>query len=435
MNKHMPILILSALMIMLVLSWQSVLNYNGKMTQEYEKHIAAAEKYESKKIYIDAITEYKAAQKIRPEYDIQMKIADLYMKQNDISSYIGACREAVKIDKSKPEPYLIIADYYIEKTNYTEAYSILKQGKNAIGENGDISERMLFLLSRYNEAAYSYDTFLPWHMAEKNAGFAKVSVGGLYGLANLENKIAYQCEYEDIGLPMNNVIPVKKDGEYYYIDKQGNRKLVTDEPAEYLGSFSGKYAPAKINGVYGYIDKKMKEYKFEYEYAGCFSNGIAAVKKNGKWKIINEQFKDVTGYVFDDIKIDDYGFCSENNVFFAQKDGSYALYDTKGKKLSEDLEDVKIFASEQPAAVKKNGKWGFMSLKGEMVTEPTYDDACSFCVGYAPVKTGGKWGCTDMEGHMVIEAVFDEMQAFSKGGYALAEKDGVKEFVVVKLYE
>lgn len=435
MNKSMPILILSVLLIMLVISWQNVLSYNDKITQEYDKHIAAAEKMESKEIYVDAISEYKAAQKIKPDYDIQMKIADLYLKQEDKSGYVNACREAINIDKSKLEPYLLISDYYIENTNYYEAYSILKQGEKAIGKNDDFSERLLFVLSQYNEAAVSYETYLPWHMVGSGSGYAKISKEGLYGLVNIENKIAYKCEYEDIGLFMNYVIPIKKDGEYYYIDGNGNRKLVPDEPAEYLGTFSGNYAPAKINGVYGYIDKQMREYNFEYEYAGCFSNGIAAVKKDGKWKIINEQLKDVTGYVFDDVKMDDYGFCAGQNVFFAQKDGSYALYNIEGKKLSEDLEDAKIFVSKQPAAVKKNGKWGYISLKGEMVIEPAYDDADSFCVGYAPVKTGNKWGCIDRDNNLVIEAVFDEMQAFAENGYALAEKDGVREFVIVKIYE
>ena len=242
-------------------------------------------------------------------------------------------------------------------------------------------------------------------------------------------------KYEEIGLPGQDVIPIYQDSEWYYINMNGYRKLVPDNSAEYLGTFHNNYAPAKVNGVYGYLDKKMQESHFEYEYAGCFSNGIAAVKKDGKWAVIDTSFKNVTGFDFDEILIDDYGFCSVYDVFFAKQGDKYYLYDTAGNRLSEGFEDAKLFASDEPAAVKKDGKWGFVSKSGETLLEFKYEDANSFSLGYAPYCEKGKWGCIDENGAVLIKPEFDDLKPFSNNGYALAESDGIQNFVVITIYK
>lgn len=436
MSKLMPILILSVLLFMLLFSWQGVLSYNEKISAEYSQHISEAEKLEEKKIYIDAVKEYELAYDIKPDYDLAMHISELYEELNDKTSCISACEKAIRVDKTQPEPYIIIADYYLDTNSNKKALSILKQAEKELGDNKEISDRILSLYGKYRNAALNYDTFSGWHYESgKSIGYAKVSYEGLYGLLSSDYKLAFRCEYEDIGLFMNGVIPVKTDGEYYYINKDGYRKLVPDEPADYLGPFSSNYAPALINGNYGYLDKSMKEYHFEYSYAGCFTNGIAPVEKDGKWAVINTSFKNVTGFEFDEILMDEYGFCSAYGVFFAKKDGRYYLYDTSGKLLSDGFEDAKMFASNQAAAVKINGKWGFVSKSGEIVIEPEYDDARSFCIGYAPVLKNGKWGCINANKDVIIEPVFDSMEAFAKNGYSLVESDGAKKFIIVDIYE
>ena len=435
MNKLLPVLVFACLALMLVFSWQNVLSYKGQISSEYNRHMSTAEKLEKKKIYIDAVKEYETACNMRPDYELAMKIAGLYKELEDESSYIDACQNAIKIDKSQIEPYRIIADYYIDENNYSKAYDILNQSEEALGHNDELFGKLVYILGKYNTSIPQYDTFSPWVYEEgSKTGYAKISIDGLYGLANSSNQIVCKCENEDIGLFMNNVIPVKRDGEYYYIDSNGYRKLVPDNSAEYLGPFSSDYAPAKINGKYGYLDKNMQELHFEYDYAGCFYNGMAAVQKNSKWAVINTSFKEITGFDFDEILIDDYGFCSLYGVFFAKKDGSYALYNNEGKKISDNFDDVRQFASSQPAAVKKDGKWGFISIDGKMVIEPEYDDAKSFCVNYAPVKIKGKWGCIDKDRNVIIEPAFEQMESFDRNGYALVEIDGEKQFIIITLY-
>ncbi|MBQ8961463.1 MAG: WG repeat-containing protein [Ruminococcus sp.] len=436
MNKIIPVLILGVFLLMLVLSWKSVLEYNGHIHADHDRHIKLAEEYEEKGIYIDAVKEYEAANDIVPDHDLSMHIAQLYKELNEPASYIKSCEQAIKIDPSQPEPYLAIAEQYLDKLEFDKAYDILKDFQDAGGSDEEVEKTLYALLGRYGTESLRYDDFTSWIYAPgSDTGYARVSVEGKFGLLNTNNKLVYQCEYEDIGPLMNDLIPVCSNGEYYYMDKDLHRKRVPDHKADYLGPFSSELAPALIDGKYGYLDKDMGEKHFEYEYAGCFYNGIAPVKQNGKWTVINESFKNVTDLEFDEILIDDCGACSVYGVFWAKKNGKYALYDLSGKKLSDDYDEVRLFASEEPAAVKSGSGWGFVSKAGELVIQPSYDDAGSFSLGYAPVRIDGKWGCIDQEENVLIKPEMDEMGSFYKNGYALVKMDGIKQFIVLELFD
>ena len=437
MKKLTPILLLAAMLFLLIVSWVNVLTFFDKHNAEYALHIENAKKFESKEIYIDAVSEYEAALSLEPDnYSLAMTIVELYQKLEQQQGVLNACRNAISADKTQWEPYRLIADYYIEGAMYSKAYSILHEAQLELGNTSEIRERIISIMKNYTELSIKYDEIKSFHYKDsKSNGYAMVKLDGKVGILTDSNSVKYKCIYEDIGFLSENVIPVKQNGEYYYIDENGYRKLVPDETADYLGTFSGEYAPAAFNGVYGYIDKSMKQYLFEYSYAGPFSNGIAAVKKDNRWAIINSSLTYITDFTFDDILLDDYGYCTENGYFFAKKNGEYFLYNKEGNCISEGFEDAKMFVSNEPAAVKKKGKWGFISTEGKFVIEPKFEDACSYNVGYAPFKSGDKWGYMDSEGEMIIEPKFDRLDAFSKKGYAYAEIGGEKKFVVVTIYE
>lgn len=437
MSKVAPLIIMLLMLLMLIVSWSNVFSYTEKKKVEYNEHIAAAEAYMEKEIYIDAVKEYEAALKLCPDdYEVSLRVVELYQKLGDNKSYIDACQKAIDADKTKVEPYIWLSDYYIENGNYTKAYKYLKQAVEYTDENEEIIKRINLAKSQYTLVSLDYDTFSGWLYEDGGKiGYAKVSVNGEYGLLKSDNKSFIKCNYDDIGPYMNDLIPVQRENEYYYITKEGYRKLVTDRKAEYLGAFTSSYAPAKIDGMYGYIDKKTKEYHFEYDYAGCFMNGIAAVKKGDKWGVIDTSFKEVTGWEFDEILMDEYGICSAYGVFWAKNGDRYYLYNKSGEKISDGFEDVKLFASNEDAAFKQNGKWGFINKSGEITIEATYENADSFNLGYAPFCKDGKWGCIDKKGNILIEPTFEAMKAFSKNGYAYISDDGITKFLVINLYE
>ncbi|MCQ2408746.1 MAG: WG repeat-containing protein [Oscillospiraceae bacterium] len=445
MKKLMPVLILIGMCLLLVVSWKNVSAARNESALQYDKTVKEAERMEEKEIYggdSGAIKKYQSALRQKPgDYEMAMHIVSLYDKMEeadepyDTNDYVAACQAAIKCDPKQADPYCIAVDKLISQKQEKDAYQIiLKAKKNMEDENGDplegvdadklkqLEEQRIEMLSTYSQFNFEFDGFYGFHqIGGTESDRAKVSLDGKFGLITGTGSTAADCLYDDINLAGNDLIAIEKDGEYFFIAGAGGRRVVTDSQADWLGVFSNKYAPVKYGDAYGYIDKKMKEYHFEYEYAGNFENGIAPVKKDGKWGVIKSDFSAVNGYDFDEILIDEYGFCAPYKVFFAKSGGSWALYSTGGEKLAEGFEDVRQFASKQPAAVKKDGKWGFISLKGEMVIEPEYTDAKSFSCGYAPVQQDGKWGCIGLDRKMLIQPEFLAMESFSSQGYAYAE--------------
>ncbi len=436
MSRLMPYLIMGVILFMLVISWKNVLGYYSSITESYQSHIEKAEAYMAKRIYIDAVSEYELALQVKPEdYDVAMKIVGLYDNLGNENGWIKACQNAISADKLQKEPYLLLADYYMETGSLQEAYDVLIQAQQNLEDQTEIDSRIYEIKGQYSVENMSYDEITPFvYSDDTQTGYAVISYQDKKGIMNTNLETSYQPVYEEIGIPGQGVIPIYEENEWFYINEEGYRKLVPDHEAEYLGTFHDNYAPAKINDVYGYLDKDMKEYHFEYEEAGCFANGLAPVKQNGKWAVINTDFELVTPFQFDEILMDEYGFCSTYQVFFAKQNDQYYLYDSEGKQISEGFDDAKLFASEEPAAVKRNGKWGFVSHTGEILTEFCYQDANSFCLGYAPYCENGKWGCIDEQGIVLIKPKFDDLQAFTQGGYALAEENGIPEFIGVTTY-
>ena len=437
MNNVMPYIILLVMVGMLVIGWKNIVDYNKKVEVEYKQHIEAAQAFMEKEVYIDAVSEYEAALRlVREDYEVAVQIVSLYKELNMENNYIAACENAIKADVTKPEPYLWIADSYIDSNDFGRAYDILQDAIANTESSDEISKRLIKIMGSYNIATCKVDEFKGWvYEDDSSTGYAAVAIDGAYGLLSTENTIKTECIYEDIGLLMSELIPVRNNGEYYYITEEGYRKLVPEHPVSYLGTFHDNYGAIKIGDQYGYIDRSAEEHHVEYEYAGSFYNNIAAVRKNGKWGVINNSFGEVTDFVFDDILMDEYGFCSVYGVFWAKRDGQYFLYNAQGDCISEGYDEVRLFASDQPAAVKKNGKWGFVSKEGEMVIEPTYEDADSFSLGYAPYCENGKWGCINENGVTLIQPEFDEIKPFSKNGYAPVIQEGVQRFMVITIYE
>lgn len=437
MSKLVPYILMAVILCMLVVSWKNVLGYYSNITASYKSHIEKAEAYMEKKIYIDAVSEYELALKVRSDdYDTAMKIVDLYNNLENENAWIKACQNAISADKTQEEAYLLLADHYIENSKFQDAYNVLQEAGQNLDDITEINSRLIDIKGRYTLESMKYDSVTPFvYSDDTKTGYAVVSLESGKGLIDTSRTVTASVKYENIGILGQDVIPVYQENEWYYINKDGYRKLVPDTSAEYLGTFHDNYAPAKINGIYGYLDKKMKEYHFEYEYAGCFSNGLAPVKKDGKWAVINTSFENVTGFDFDEILMNEYGFCSTYKVFFAKQGDKYYLYDINGKCISDGFDDAKLFASDEPAAVKKDGKWGFISQSGEVVTEFKYENANSFSLGYAPYCEKGKWGCIDEKGNILIKPTFSSIQPFSHNGYALAESDGVQEFIVITIYK
>lgn len=443
MKRLLPLIILLIMALMLMVSWSNIADAKTEVTEKYKSLMAAGERFEEKKIYIDAVKQYEAALKLKPEYSLALHVASLYDELDDEKGYLNALDTAISCDAGNPEPYMMKIARYQETFDKTNLYKTLNTTKAVLKDSDRATEdqrryvdnELKKLLSEITVSVFQYDEQFGFHRYEgKGASYAKVRREDKYGIIDSKLGSYASAKFDDISLAGGGLIPVLEEGEYYYIDTAGNRKVVTDEPATAIGVFGAGYAPVQIDGKYGYIDSKMREYHFEYEYAGSFECGIAPVQQNGKWFVINKQFQPV-GPNFDEILIDNYGFCSPYGVYFGRSGSSWGMYSTAGQKIADGFEDVRQFASNQPAAIKKGGKWGYISLSGEEILAPQFEDAKSFSIGYAPVLKNGLWGCINQEGQMLVDPQFKNLEPFNEEGLAFGENAEGLCTVVIRQYK
>lgn len=429
MKRLLPLIVLLVMGAMLMISWSNISDAKTEVAEKYSTLIKDAEKYEEKQIYVDAVKKYESALKMKPDYDMSMKVAGMYQEMNNEKGYLKMLDNAISCDETNPEPYFKLIDYYNNAGDMQKLYKELTRAEKALDgsermtdeQNRKLNSLLKKLRSQISIHTFIGQEFYGFHRYEgKGSSYAKVCVDGLYGIMNAKFSNYVAPEQKDIGYPGGGLIPIYKNNEYYYIDTDGNRKIVPDEPATAIGAFGGGKAPLQVDGKYGYIDTKMNESHFDYEFAGSFENGIAPVKQNGKWFVINPQFAAV-GPNFDEILVDAYGFCAPYGVYFGKSGNNWGMYNTAGEKIADGFEEVRQFASTQPAAVKKDGKWCFISLDGAIVLETDYADADSFSLGYAPVQKGDLWGCIDQENDVLIDPQFKHLSSFNEEGNAIGE--------------
>lgn len=453
MKKFTPIIFACVMIIMLLFSWSIILNYDKNQDEIYQQQLQKAQKLESKGIYIDAVTEYEKLLSMKPDdFSTAVKIADLYEELEQSENYKKALKKAINLDPDNINTYLRLADFYTEFGNNEELYNVLMDANDVDPDNQNIKNRLTELMKEYTITVLEDTDVGDLYPFEGGGYCAKVKRDDKYGLISPGGTLVVDSIYEDIGLRQDSLLPVKENGHYFYVDNNMYKKLVPDVEVEFLGTYGEGKAPAAYEGKYGYVNKSLYQlknstetvppdkdgnivYSFEYDFAGSFANNAAAVKKGDKWAIINGELEAVTGFEFDDILMDDFGFCSNYDRIIVKKNNEFFVYDCQGNQISGPYEDAKLFKSEQPAAVKLNGKWGFVNQKGEITVNPIYDDAESFCVDYAPVKKDGKWGAIGSEGQMLIDSQFTEFGSFAANGRArVINEKGKVCFITVHVY-
>lgn len=421
MKKINAILVCLALVAMAAFSWFSIFKRSADEAAAYEKYLQQAERYEKKSIYIDAVTCYQNAQKLRPSYDIAMRIAGVYAQMGDKNGFLKACDEASVLDKSTSEPYVKKAEYYISAKRYSDAIKTVRNVPKQLVNDTEIMRLKEMLAYQYVVKYMAFDTIGDWKEVGKTS-YAVAQKDGLWGMVNQEGQQKLRFRFEALGAydQETGVIPCCDQGLYLYIDLKGNRKLVGDFTYQYLGSFGCGYAPAQRNNAYGYITTEFEESHFEYDYAGAFANHTAAVRKGDKWALINDKFQPITDFIYDDILVDSYGFCATYHTVVARAGDRYVFLDTDGKQISASSFECAVMPASDDGmiAVRNQGKWGFADTTGAIVLKEQFEEAKSFSLGLAPVKLDGKWGYINTAGKFVIEAEFEDANVFSKQGSA-----------------
>lgn len=438
MKKGNATLIWIALIAFTAMAWVGVVKGQAENTEIYNEYLNKAASFEEKGIYIDALENYEKALELNAnDYTLTMKIADMYYQLGDYTGFISYCDKAIGIDQENPEPYVKKADYYISKSQYTEAFEVIEKA-SVKAESEEIEALKVHLSTKCIEKYVSFTTISDWHVQD-DVNYVAVEENGKWGMTLKDGtrKIKLMFEYLGAYDTESGVIPCCYDGNYYYVDLKGNKKLIGDETYQYLGSFGCGLAPAQKNNQYGYIDTDFNEKQFVFEYAGAFANNVAAVKKDGKWALVNNKLENITDYVYDDIVLDSNGFCSTFSIIIACQGDKYFFINHEGKTIGKQtFEGASLPASNDSyIAVKIGDKWGFANQEGEVVIEAQYQAAKSFSLGLAPIEIEDRWGYINVDNEIVIETKYFDAGVFSEDGAAPVSSSNYWNFLVLCGYD
>lgn len=439
MKKSNAFLVFIALVAFTAFAWIGTVKGQSEDTAAYNEYLEKAKSFEEKGIYIDALENYEKAHEFNPEeYSIVLKIADMYYQLGDMNGFIATCDEAIAMSPEDPVPYINKANYYMGEKQYSNAIEVIASVPKSIRDTEEIKNLQIELSTKYIEKYVFVEAIDDWHV-QGTSNFVAVEKNGKWGLSTRTGsmKIRYAFEYVGAYDAETGVVPCCYEGFYYYMDLNGNKKLVSDNVYQHLGSFGSGLAPAQRNGQYGYIDTDFNEYKFEFEYAGAFADDVAAVKKNGKWALINKDLTLITEFVYDEILVDSNGFCSQFDVIVACRDGKYIFIDHNGKAIGNSSFDGTALPASNDSyiAVKQGEAWGFADQAGNIVIEPQYEGAKSFSLGLAPIEIADRWGYINTDGTVVIETEYFDAGVFSKDGSAPVKSNAAWNFIVLCEYD
>ncbi|WP_027089405.1 WG repeat-containing protein [Thomasclavelia saccharogumia] len=403
-----------------------VKNFNN-VDAAYNENVALGDKAYKKEIYIDAIEYYSEAVNSKPSnMDIRLKLADSYLKLGNNSQFETILKNTIDLDAENETAYLKLAKYYAKTENYQEAYKTLLDAKN-VKNRKEIDELLESYKSFYRVVGAYVDDVKQWRNS-----YLPIKKGETWGLLNNTGNLVIESIYQEIGCFSNEekVTPVYDGSQWYYIDENGYKKLVGDHEYSYLGNFANGYAPACYNEKYGWIDRDFNEYKMEYDYTTAFCNGIAAAKKGDKWALIDKNLKQLTKFKFDEIVLDENGFCANGESIFVKEKDKYYLIDGDGKRIGKlEFDDVKAFNGNQYAAVKKGNEWGYVNTEGKLAIKYQYEDACSFANGVAGYKDHGAWGVIDQNNEVILVPMFNEVKTMNSDGILAVKNEEIWQCV------
>ncbi|MBQ7132696.1 MAG: WG repeat-containing protein [Oscillospiraceae bacterium] len=433
------------LIVLTVVGWFTLLGDAGSEKKMYKEAVKTGDEWCEMGLYLRATRKYREAIEIDSNEKVWDKMINAYAlayeEEPEIKSdYIDILVEALTVSPGDYGYASVLADLYVSKNDYLEAYECLvavdEYGINEKRDQDALDEQIREVRYSYQLKGTEYNEFLSFAnecysvMKIDNNGLEKWNVIDGEGSGILDNDKQYafigMFNEDEVRVMTTYEEKIDDEGKKYLEAKDGRIRDEDDvtlgifeDFVEWAGIYSDDRMPAKLvgNDYYAYYDSFAQEVCGGYEAVGTFKDGNAAVCKDGDWFIIDvEGEKD--GDEFYEIKLDSNGYYNANDIIIAaEKEGEYCLYDDEWEKIGKfECDDMDICTEDKIIAFKDGDKWGFVDEEGDVVIDPEYSDAKSFSNGLAAVCIDGKWGFIDMDNNLVIPCQYDDADYFNEMG-------------------
>ena len=431
--KHKNTLLLSVgCIVLLALSWMAALTAKSDAKKQVEL-LQQAKAYIEDEIYVRAIPLLEEAAGYDDKHTLEAEtvLKDAYLHMMGQSDY--ARRYTKLLDrqmarkKADPAVFVEAANYYLDTSDYSDAFHVLKAG---IEKTGSEELKELYEANRYR---YDVGRSTYQDVTAISNGAIQVKQDGRWGLANAEGNLVIPCEYKKISTFSNGQAIAQKGDVLIGVDENNNRVALCHEEAADFTNFGDNRMGLLIDGDWVLASGNFNTGGIPLQYVGMYANGGAAAKVDNKWGVLGTDGKSwIIPAEYDGVIQDTLGRCYAQNAVFVKKDEQVLLL-VDGEQTGEAYEDARPFADGW-AAVKKDGKWGFIAADGTVKIDFKFEDALSFGQHLAAVKEGDNWGFISLRGEMVIEPIFLEARSFCNGSAPVRTSDGW-QFISLEEFE
>jgi len=314
------------------------------------------------------------------------------------------------------------------------------------------TEDGLFALDKFDEQGISHRIYfnaytreiIPHDIINLRGTYYVEVVNNLYGLCDYNYQSVLPAEYNGL-VEWNGNYMALKDGKWGLITATGDILLpfqyddCTFAPGQY---HSRSYQCVAKDGEYFYINQEGNRISQCYEYLEPLTDlGLAIMKRNGYYGLIDRDENiilttSITGENTKNLDERTFYWCGYHRLAFRQN-GLLGIMDTQGKMIvAPQYTWVKNFykSSDQKISVKDtDGRAGMIDLNGRIIIPCEY----SYVGYYQPTQThtvhvkNGKWGLLDAQGQTILPVIYDAVNVHETYGLneIAVSKDGRCYFI------
>lgn len=398
----------------------------GEQQAIYDGYLQQARTYREGKIYTDSMQQYQNALDMKLTLEVCKEVGEMLLEEGKGAKIKSWGEYLTETFPKEVAGYEYLVNYQMTRQDYEECFELY----DIVQRRGLSSDTLTETINRIRYA-YELDSTDYIYVSEYSFSYCYFideddEEDNLYGYCDVNGKKLSKTKYLQAGAFGREYAAVQDEtGEFYFIDKEGNRRLNVPKNIEItkVGFLSSNRYPVGTEGKMYYADLQGNLVLGPFEDVTTFNGQSAAVKENGLWYLIDLDGNKLTdGYL--DFAKDVKEIIMRNNVVFAKTDKGYVCLDAQGKAVTKEYyEDARCFLDTTYTSVKINGKWGYIDNTGKVQIEPQFEDAKPFSNGLAAVKMNDLWGYIDSTGQIVIDPVFLDANSMNEAGNAFVLTD------------
>lgn len=420
------------LIVLFALSIYMLYDTKSSQVERYNQALQSAREAREMGVDVDAEKYYKEALVQKDTPQLCVEIGEFYYESGQTKKASNWGGEILIKYPTDVSAYEYMFNIHYDRNDYVSCFKLAETMK----KREVVSEKINKLL-----ADIEYEYFFNCEFVDVGifaGGVCPVKLEGQWGYVDMKGDKIVPHKFLEAGYHSGELAPViDSDKEAYYIDMQGNKKLVPQNIGKIkeLGLIeNGMFA--MYNGkTWGFYNTDGQHVFGEYKDASSIGNGVAAVSSDGKkWSLVDRTGADLTQKTYDGVAMDEKKVIYRNDRLFVCEDYYYKMIDLAGNYITENkYEDVRIFNDGTYAAVKVDGLWGYIDKDGNEIIEPKFENARSFSNGLAAVEYTGSWGFIDATGEFVIYPAFEDAKDFTSQGSVFVKEDGA--YKLLRLYK